>query len=197
MKSKFFIFVLIAINLMLSPATAGKNQPIYFPDKIFSDKSNVNALINQWFGEQLLALEELPLYPAETGIEVYRFTWLRSFHKAMSFRLTITPAGTGQLSVTRTNGAGGYDPGSIDLKKNVEIQNSDVEALRNGLKDMGFWLMPAKEETRGMDGAEWLLESVSGGLYHLVVRWSPQDGKFRDWAMSLMILGNVELGEIY
>ena len=40
--------------------------------------------------------------------------------------------------------------------------------------------MPSAEErTDGVDGAQWLVEGIKDGRYHLVDRWSPTDGPVR------------------
>jgi hypothetical protein len=37
-----------------------------------------------------------------------------------------------------------------------------------------------------MDGARWILEDVRDGKYHLVDRWSPDTGTFREAALLLV-----------
>ena len=45
------------------------------------------------------------------------------------------------------------------------------------LNDLSFWKLPASlvEETNvvQLDGAQWILEGVKQGRYHIVDRWSP------------------------
>src|SRR5260370_19702425 len=50
-----------------------------------------------------------------------------------------------------------------------------------------FWEMPTESQHRDFDGAEWILEGVQDGKYHIAGRWcpnlseqSPDDGAFAD-----------------
>ena len=46
-----------------------------------------------------------------------------------------------------------------------------------------FWAMPADLPRTGLDGADWILEGVRDGNYHIVVRWCPDiDRKSADEA---------------
>jgi hypothetical protein len=36
-----------------------------------------------------------------------------------------------------------------------------------------FWEMPAESQHRGFDGAEWILEGMQYGKYHIADRWCP------------------------
>jgi hypothetical protein len=42
-----------------------------------------------------------------------------------------------------------------------------------------FWKLPSIHEDRGVDGAQWIVEGVRIGTYHIVDRWSPEDGEIR------------------
>ena len=35
------------------------------------------------------------------------------------------------------------------------------------------------QQDRGVDGAQWIIEGVRNGTYHVVDRWSPREGQVR------------------
>src|SRR5271170_914190 len=39
------------------------------------------------------------------------------------------------------------------------------------IQNLSFFQMPTEEEVIGTDGDEWIIEGVSEGKYHVVVRW--------------------------
>jgi hypothetical protein len=59
----------------------------------------------------------------------------------------------------------------------------------------GFWTRPVNADERGMDGSEWVIESLQKDNYRCVVRWSPEDA-FRDAGTYLIKLSGLK-GEIY
>jgi hypothetical protein len=74
-----------------------------------------SAFVTDWYSSQLKALEEQPFYskdpPKETA--VYRFTWLRTFHRPVALRLDVKPDGSGRFVIKVCDGAGGYEPGKL------------------------------------------------------------------------------------
>lgn len=48
------------------------------------------------------------------------------------------------------------------------------------IEQNNFWKLPSNDDSRiGCDGAEWLLEGVKDGTYHVVSRCSPENGEVR------------------
>lgn len=186
------------ITLLISCSASAKDIVEYFPDHLFNDYPDQNNFVADWYSKQLLAMHEQPLFPPQSNIQVYRFTWLRTFHNPMSFRLVINSDGSASLFVKRANGAGGYDPGQLDLDKTLPISSADTSKLLSDLVRMEFWNMPSYVEAgRGFDGSHWIVEGVSNGLYHVVDRWSPNSGLFHDWAVGLIGLSGENVGDIY
>jgi hypothetical protein len=152
---------------------------------------------SDWYSKQLRALQETSLYGSSPNHETYRFTWLRTFHHPMAFRLDIAEQCAATLTVKETDGAGGYQPGSIILNKTINVEKANCEKLVAGLEDMKFWSLSTQFSGQGLDGAGWILEGSKNGDYHVVDRWTPLNGAFYEWALSLMKLADVPLGEIY
>jgi hypothetical protein len=141
---------------------------------------------------------EMPLYPAVRDIKIYRFTWLRTFHHAMVFRLVVHSDGSGVLYSKESSGRGGYEPGKVlkitQMKQSVEA----IKRLEKQLISFDFWGMQSRDDNdMGFDGAEWIFEASSDGIYHFVVRNSPRGTKFSKSMQQLMISSGLELREVY
>jgi hypothetical protein len=52
---------------------------------------------------------------------------------------------------------------------------------------------------RGFDGAQWILEGVKDQKYHVVDRWTPRDGAFREACLYLLKLSQIGISpkEVY
>jgi hypothetical protein len=141
-----------------------------------------------WYSKHLRAMREPPLACAARG-EVYRFTWLRTFHHPVSVRIDV---GEGQESARITavelDGAGGYGPGKEHRRTVITLNRTGVRRLLDRLQAANFWSLDSHEESRGFDGAEWILEGSNEKGYRLVTRWSPDDGEVRDLGLYFLRL---------
>jgi hypothetical protein len=54
-----------------------------------------------------------------------------------------------------------------------------------------FWTMPTYRDAGGGDGASWIVEARVGPHHHVVDRWSPGAGPFRDLGLSFMRLAGL------
>jgi len=55
------------------------------------------------------------------------------------------------------------------------------------IEEAGFWNTPSVDNSRIMnDGAQWIVEGLKGGTYHLVDRQSPENGVA--WELGRMFL---------
>jgi hypothetical protein len=193
----YFFAISIAWNSAAFSADTAKPPPDFFPESVFSNRSDSDAFIRNWFSEQLRALEETSLFLPEQNATTYRFTWLRSFHNPMVFRLNVLEDGSGMLTVKRTNGAGGYKPGVVDLRKEVALSIGLVDDLKKKLDDMSYWEKQTRLESMGMDGAEWIVEASENGKYKIVDRWSDSDSAILAWGLQLIELSGVDVGDVY
>ena len=169
----------------------------FFPDNAFSDEMFKRDSPAYGYSLHLSFMEEPSLFKmAESkDREVYRFLWLRSFHAPFSFRLHVRPEGTGFLFVKSTN-RGGF--GQIVLSKVVNLDERQVNRFTTALEDLRFWILPTSDPSRtGRDGAQWLLEGVKAGKYHIVNRWSPEDGQFRQLMLDLVALSGITVDPVY
>jgi hypothetical protein len=192
----------------------------FFPVGVFG---RVDSMTAHWYKAELTALSEPSLFAArETkGAHVYRFLWVRTFHHPVSVRLIIYPAGSGSIVTKISDGAGGYNPGNLILDKTTALSGQQVHEVLERLDAIGFWSMKATDYDEGnfrdehgthveahSDGAQWILEEVKDGTYHVVDRWSPGSpghppDKIEELAAYarlckyLLELGNVKEDNVY
>ena len=175
----------------------------YFPMKKHWEDTTNNSLdtfINTWYSKMLFALKEPILYDYQGDKEIYRFTWLRTFHHPVSVRLEKQNK-TIHLFAKISKGAGGYEPGSIIFDTTISIAGNEWIVLKNKIVDTHFWqLKTENREDAGKDGSEWIIEAVKENKYHMVTRWTPskeRQGNFRDLGEYLVSLSKIKIETDY
>jgi hypothetical protein len=160
------------------------SSTLYFPLKLFNDSTTIKekySFIDSWYSEMLFSLHEPLLYNRIESKEIYRFTWLRSFHHPVAIRIEKTSNGI-KLFVKQSSGAGGYQPGKIivDTVKYLTIQQWTT--FTTFIEKINFWKLPIQDnDVSGSDGAEWILEGTNKESYHFVTRWSPDEKRFKEF----------------
>jgi hypothetical protein len=145
----------------------------YFPPGALDD-SHVNR-----YSKHLKAMREPSLWELsqkDPSAEVYRFLWLRSFHRPIAIRVVVRKNGSGWINSRMMTGKGGYEPGRITRYGVSWLRKARTQELLTAIENAGFWNMPEAGAPFGLDGAQWILEGVRGGKYHIVDRWSPEAG---------------------
>ena len=127
----------------------------------------------------------------------YRFLWQRSFHQPICFRLEINTNGSAQLIVKGSWGIGVFYSEELATGKSYKLSKNAVQKFLGYLENADFWNMTPKENPKGLDGANWIIEGVKKGQYHIVDRWSPEEGAFREAALLLIKLSRLKIAEIY
>lgn len=144
---------------------------------------------NNWYSRHLKALEETVLSDSLPKT-VYRFTWLRTFHNPVAIRMEKNDDSV-KLYWKVTDGQGGYNPGKIVVNKSKTLTLNEWQDFETAIKSIDFWKLPTTERTFGLDGAQWILEGVADGRYHVVDRWS--GGKIKDLCLKLLKLTDIEI----
>ena len=90
------------------------------------------------------------------------------------------------LTAVELDGAGGYEPGKVSRRVKRQLSAEEWRALSRSLKSLNFWKISTRLPHHGLDGAQWVLEGRSGREYHVVDRWSPTDGVYRDFCLMLV-----------
>ncbi len=149
----------------------------YFPLKSFHDTSNtvgLDSFLVTWYSRQLFALREPVIYEDKSQNEIYRFTWLRTFHNPIAIRIE-KHVDEYVLYWKLSNGAGGYDPGELSIAKQKILDKKTWQEFIRRLNQTDFWKLISKEVNFGKDGSEWILEGKAENKYQVVDRWTPEE----------------------
>jgi hypothetical protein len=150
------------------------SNTFYFPLGATSGDAHVlDTFTNSWYSKMLFGLHEPVLYQSSDTSEIFRFIWLRTFHKPIAIRVT-AKKGEHILTVKVASGAGGYDVGNLVRDTSFYISNNEWKEFSSQIGAINFWSLPSQDNNRGKDGSEWILEGQETGKYHFVTRWSPR-----------------------
>lgn len=170
---------------------------MFCADSSGKQQNCISKFENSWFSQHLEAAKENSLYySSDSTQEIYRFTWLRTFHNPYIFTIVISEKNS-FIIVKKLDGAGGYKPGKLVRNDTLKINSEDKDMFIKSLEESKFWTLETNEKVMGLDGAEWLLEGRKKGNYHLVKRWSPKNGNFRESCLKMLQISNVKENEIY
>jgi hypothetical protein len=186
------------------PRDPPDTNPQYFPKGAFEDSSEsgwFQGFKERWYAKHLRSMHEPSLSEAskDNSLVEYRFLWLRTFHSPISIRLTIRVDETGTLTGKMTNGKGGYNAGNLTFNETHELTKAQVAGFLGLLRKAAFWSAPSEDGAGGNDGAQWVLEGVEKGRYHIVDRWSPEKSDFQQLCLFMFEQSKikVEAKEIY
>jgi hypothetical protein len=180
----------------------------YFPPGVF-DPAPVgqgHGTKASWYAMHLKALHEPSLWEMaqDPKAEAYRFLWLRSFHHPIAVRLVVRSSGSGWMHTRMTSGKGGYGPGRIIHSGVFWLAKTKTQSFLAAIDGLDFWNLPTfpgtDESSVGLDGAQWIVEGVKGGRYHVVDRFSPGTANpVREIGMLALKLGRMEIrsAEVY
>ena len=140
----------------------------------------------RWYSSVLYGLDEKPLWPPKPQQVIYRFTWMRSFHDQVSITMDVQRQGDAQLRLHVYRGA------LQQLETSTQtLSKQQVGWVVSLIEGTNFWKMTTEGEgPQGMDGAEWVLEGVRGGQYHIVTRWNASRTPFGKALLELLQLSN-------
>jgi hypothetical protein len=167
----------------------------FFPRVQSSHDERFNDFREKWYSEHLKAMKEESMYGGDDkAVESYRFLWLRSFNHPVVVRIWKTE--TAQfISLKEASGAGGYEPGHLIIDRTRQLDAAEWNAFVQRLDDSCYWNLPTEDpKESGLDGAQWVLEGVKEGRYHMVDRWTPTAGTFHDACLYALQLSGLKLG---
>ena len=150
----------------------------YFPLETFKDTAlfdGYDTFVVSWYSEHLFAMKEPILFNNQNEFEIFRFTWLRTFHNPVVIRIQKNE-NQYQLIWKVCDGAGGYDPGNLVVDKKRIIREEEWNEFQEIIDSIDFWNLPTNErEILGTDGSQWILEGAVQGKYHVIDRWTPHE----------------------
>jgi hypothetical protein len=169
------------------------NPTSYFPTGAFYPQPDQEKFILEWYTKQLQAMGESSLLSQpDSPPEAYRFLWLRSFHHPVAVRVWTSCDGH-FINLKQLNGQGGYEPGKLITDQTRPLTNAEWDRFVSLLDRSCYWQLPPKIDDMGLDGAQWMLEGVKEGRYHVVDRWTPQSGDFREACLYLLELSKLRI----
>jgi hypothetical protein len=200
-----FIFVML---LAIAIAGGARAADRYFPPSSLSQNPKSDEFREAWYSSELKGMGEKPLWPAASEGEVYGLTWLRSFHRPMSFRLNVLDDGSGLLTSRESARVRGEliigdvadwlsSPVIITQSKEVELSKEFVNRFKDRLEGINFWNMPHRVGNSGLDGSTWIFEGTQNGNHHFTSIWTPGGTQFSDVMLELMKQSGLQLGEVY
>ena len=86
----------------------------------------------------------------------------------------------------------------LAIERDILLNDEQLDALSQKLKQIAFWEMPTRVGTAGLDtdGDQLVLEGVSGRLYHVVDRATPEAG-FKDLCRYLLDLTGIRMQDTW
>jgi len=138
-----------------------------------------------WYSKHLRVMSEPSLSCKSSAAETYRFLWLRTWGAPIAVRVERN-GDVATLSAVTLDGAGGYEPGVVAKRVQRNITAEEWKVFVDRLNKIEFWKMPGHVREGGFDGAQWILEGRRGTQYHVVDRWSPKTGVYREFCLSIL-----------
>ncbi len=172
-----------------------KGKSGYFPSKSWNDYETEDDFLGDWYGKRLRAMKEKSLLKSTNeNTEIYRFFWLRSFHHPIFVRIEKRNSKI-KLFTKELDGTGSSEPVRILKSKEISLTEEDFLKFLDLINRANFWQMPTSSKM-GRDGAQWILEGVKDNRYHIVDRWSPEKGDFREACIYLLKLSGRDVDEL-
>jgi len=170
--------------------------------------TSIDTMMNEYFSYSLYKFNEPVLSNYYLGQDMYRFLWLRSFHRPVIITLTknndsvklITKEFDGRTHYFESRHCLNCDTSNLDdpklmLNETTELTMKEWEEFESLLIQSNFWNIVPFEKNIGNDGAEWAIEAHLKDKYWFVSRWSPKD-RFTDCGKYLIKLSGLK-EEIY
>jgi hypothetical protein len=179
MKLVIFLFFATLFNMPLF-SQADRNREVsdyYFPLNTFSERGNVEAQLQTWYGRNLDVLDNENLTRLGANINALRFICLRAFHRPFSIKLLWT-ADNAKLEYSMSDGRGGYEPGELTTHFSRMIGRNQIDELMRLVNRHDLFNQPTvlSSDRGGMDGSKWILEANINGQYKVIDRWTPNSG---------------------
>jgi hypothetical protein len=201
-----YLIVVLSVFVSASCSTTTQNDrsicpnrsssSYYFPEgALHPENTDQDEFVREWYSKQMLAMGEPSISCGNPG-EVYRFTWLRTFHHPVALRVE-AHGEMATLYAIELDGAGGYEPGKVLRKSERSLSAAEFKELKSIFSDSHYYSLPTTEDRLGFDGSEWILEQSGKEGYHLVVRWTPNTGEAHKIGSFFLTLSGWSFDEVY
>ncbi len=170
----------------------------YFPRGLLSRNPQLDASMHSAFAEYLAQMNEPPLMNSSDN-EVYRFTWLRSFHPKVVVRVW-SDRGVRMLTIKELISDNENRVARMSVDETRRLTADEWTQFAQLFDQACVWTLPSAPEVIANDGAWWVFEATSPGHYQVINRQSPEES-YRELCLYLLKLSALPLdeskGEIY
>lgn len=92
---------------------------------------------------------------------------------------------------------GNLPAGKLILDQRRQLREDEWGKFLSLLNDASFWQLQTRTDKLVRDGASWIIEGRKDGKTHLVDRWSPASGKYREACLYLLELSRLKIKDVY
>lgn len=188
-RSLLWVVPAVLVGLMLSASATDQPRPVisacsgdqyYFPAGTFpAAYPALDVQRRRWYSSYLARLHEPSLSCGKGSEETYRLTWLHTSAHPVVIRITRRDSQV-EADAFQLSGSGGGDPGLVLYQTHKLLSVMDWELLQAKLRNSTFWSLPTSGNMYGVHGEQWILEGRRNDTYHIVDRWTPPAGPYRD-----------------
>jgi hypothetical protein len=145
----------------------------YCLDEIPPIIKDLGDFTNNWFSQELFALDEEALYASI--VQAYRFSYFPAFADQIVVRVEIKNDSTADVYYKVSNGVAASGGGGGILKsEKAELDSKETQEFLTLLNNTKYWDLPTEIDVLGLDGHNVVVEGVKDGTYHIVNRWVPE-----------------------
>lgn len=174
----FSFAILIALTM---PSHASEERK-FFPEGTWDETlgwwkpERRKAHYERWFGNQLAAMNEEPLW-LDTGSSVMdttvRLLFLPTFSPGSMVKVTNTEDGKVRYQFKQLDGAGGYEPGQLRITTDGMVNKehaAEIAALVGSIDSWGSDRPSEELDIICLDGTQIVLEYLSEGRHSVATR---------------------------
>jgi hypothetical protein len=179
------VLLMLAVSACATPQTippqpACDGEAYYFPRGIFPEGYPASdAKRRLWYSASLARIREPSLSCGNREGEAYRLIWLHDFAHPVVIRITSRDRQV-EAEAFQLSGTGKGDPGVSLYRVHKRLSTEDWGRLQTALRRSRFWFLPTSGNMYGHHGEQWIVEGRRRDAYHIVDRWSPPAGAYRD-----------------
>ena len=157
-----------------------------------TNSHSLDTFTNLWYSNSLSGFKEPYLYNYKGEDEIYRFTWLRSFHNPITIRFQ-KHGNSYMLTTKEMIDYGGHIPNKIIVNTSQYLAKCEWNKLEFKLGRINFWNNQTLDpEPSPTDGAEWILEAYVKGKYHFTTR-TMGEPDYRECCKYLILLSKLKI----
>jgi hypothetical protein len=155
------------------------------------NRTNENEeFLRGWYSRILLTMNEPSLSCGGSSSQQYRFLMVPSWGRPTAVRVAISGSAA-TIDVVALSVANNREVGPIAVAKERALSSQETASLLDILEQAHFWSTATRDERLGTDGSRWVVEGRLGATYHVVDRWSPDQGPFHRLCSTFAHLGGV------